>query len=129
MDLFLRSCGAALIAVVLVITLGKKDISMVLTMMVCCLIAGVAFRYLDPVLDLIHEIEQDGNLNGQMIGVLLKAVGIGLITEIAVLVCNDSGNTSMGKSLQILGSCVILWLSIPLFTSLLEIIKQILGEL
>lgn len=129
MDLFLRSCGAVLVAVVLVITLGKKDISLVLTMMVCCLVAGVAFYYLDPVLELIHQIEQDGNLNGQMIGVLLKAVGIGLITEIAVLVCNDSGNASMGKSLQILGSCVILWLSIPLFTSLLEIIQQILGEL
>ncbi len=129
MELFLRACGAVLIAVVLAITLGKKDIAMVLTMMVCCLVTGIAFYYLEPVLKLIRQIQQQGNLNGHLIGVLLKAVGIGLITEIAVLVCNDSGNASLGKSLQILGSCVILWLSIPLFTSLLEIIQQILGEL
>ena len=64
-----------------------------------------------------------------MLGILLKAVGIGLVSEIAGLVCNDAGNGSLGKTLQMLGSAVILYLSLPIFTAMLELIREILREL
>ena len=46
-----------------------------------------------------------------------------------VLVCKDAGNESMGKSMQLLGSAAILYLSVPLFAALLELLQKILGEL
>ena len=64
-----------------------------------------------------------------MLGILLKAVGIGLVSEIAGLVCTDAGNGSLGKTLQLLGSAVILYLSLPIFTAMLELIREILREL
>lgn len=64
-----------------------------------------------------------------MLGILLKAVGIGLVSEIAGLVCTDAGNGSLGKTLQMLGSAVILYLSLPIFTAMLELIREILREL
>lgn len=64
-----------------------------------------------------------------MLGILLKAVGIGLVSEIAGLVCTDAGNGSLGKALQMLGSAVILYLSLPIFTAILELIREILREL
>jgi hypothetical protein len=45
------------------------------------------------------------------------------------MVCADAGNASLGKVLQILASAVILWLSLPVFTALIELIQKILGEL
>ena len=50
-------------------------------------------------------------------------------TEIANLVCKDAGNESMGKSVQLLGTAVILYLSMPLFTALIDLLQKILGEL
>ena len=76
----------------------------------------------------IGKLQAVGNLNTEMLEILLKSVGIGLLSEIAVLVCCDMGNASMGKTLQILSMAVILWLSLPLFSSLLDLIGKILGE-
>ena len=64
-----------------------------------------------------------------MVATLLKVTGIGMVTEIAALVCKDAGNESMGKSMQLLGTATILWLSMPLLTALIELLQKILGEL
>lgn len=125
-----RGAAAVLLAVVLGLSLGKqKDIGVLLTMAVCCMVAMIAISYLEPVLDFLRELETLGDLQGDMLGILLKAVGIGLVSEIAGLVCTDAGNGSLGKTLQMLGSAVILYLSLPIFTAMLELIREILREL
>lgn len=130
MGIFLQACGGGLIAVILCLTLGKqeKDIGMVLTLAACSMILLLGLQYLKPVLDLITELKNIGRLNSKMVEILLKAAGIGSLTEIAALVCSDAGNSAMGKSLQIMGSIVVLWLSVPLFRQLLELLEKILGE-
>lgn len=130
MELFLQAAAAALLAVILCLTLGKqgKDTSILLTIAVCCMICLIALSYLKPVLQFLNQLEQISGIDSNMVTILLKAAGIGFLSEIAGLVCSDAGNSSLGKSLQILGSAVILWLSIPLFQGLLELIGQILGE-
>ena len=126
MSLFWKAAAAVLLA----LSLGKqKDIGVLLTMAVCCMVTMIAISYLEPVLDFLRELETLGDLQGDMLGILLKAVGIGLVSEIAGLVCTDAGNGSLGKTLQMLGSAVILYLSLPIFTAMLELIREILREL
>lgn len=131
MDMFLRGCSAVLIAVILILTTGKdrKEFATALSIGVCAMTALMATEYLRPVLDFIRQLKELGNLDSDMVKVLLKAVGIGMLCEIAVLICDDAGNGSLGKTLQYLGTAVILWLSLPLFTMLLELLQRILGEL
>lgn len=131
MTLFLQVCGAVLLAVILVLTLKShgKDIGTILAIAVCCMVALAAIEYLQPVLSFLESLENLGGLDGDMVTTLLKATGIGIITEIANLVCKDAGNESMGKSMQLLGTAVILYLSMPLFTTLIELLQKILGEL
>lgn len=126
---FVQACGGVLIAVILYLTLGKqgKDLGVVLTLAACCMVLLVGLRYLQPVLELVAQLESIGGLDGEMVEILLKAAGIGFLSEIACLVCVDAGNSALGKSLQILGSGVVLWLSVPLFRGLLELLQQILG--
>lgn len=130
MALFWKAAAAVLIAVVLELTLGKreKDFGLLLSIAVCCMVGIIAFSYLEPVLDLLRELEALGDLQGDLLGILLKALGIGLVAEVAGMVCSDAGNASLGKTIQMLGGAVILYLSIPVFRSLLELIQRILGE-
>lgn len=131
MDTFWKAAAAVLLAVILVPAVAKteKDISVLLTMAVCCLVAAAAFSYLEPVLDLLWELKALGDLSGEMLGILMKAVGIGLVAEIAGMICADAGNGSLGKTLQILASAAILYLSIPLFQAFLTLVQEILGQL
>lgn len=131
MDLFWKMTAAILLSVVLSLSLGKqeKDFSILLNMAVSCMCAMVAFSYLEPIFDFFRELETTGNLSSHLVTVLLKAVGIGLVTELAGLICTDAGCSSLGKCLQIMGSSAILYISLPIFQSLLNLVKDVLGEL
>ena len=128
---FLQISGAVLLAVILVLALKSycKEIGTILAITVCCLTGLTALRYLQPVLEFLKKLEDLGGLDEVMIEILLKATGIGILSEIANLVCKDAGNESMGKSMQLLGTAVILYLSLPLFQTLIELLQTILGEL
>lgn len=130
MGLYWQGAAVVLLTVVLGLALGnqKKETGLLLTMAACCLVATAAMYYLKPVIEFVQQLQDLGQLDNEMLGILLKAVGIGLIGEIASLICADSGNGALGKTLHLLTSAVILWLSLPLLTGLLELIQEILGE-
>lgn len=130
MERFWQAAAGSLVAVVLWLILSRqgRDYALLLSLLVCCMILTVTGRYLEPVLDLVKRLQLLGNLQPEWISVMLKAVGIGLVVELASLICSDAGNTSVGKAIQILGTSVILWLSIPLINGLLDLITQVLGD-
>lgn len=131
MELFWKTVGAVLIAVILEVHLGKqeKDFSVLLTMTACCMGVAAALHFLEPVLQLLHEMETTAQLQDGALGILLKCTGIALVAEIAGLICRDSGNGSMGKMVQLLGNAGILYLSIPVVRMFLDLLQEILGEL
>ena len=131
MEEYLKAVACVLVALVLGITLSKqnKDMTLVLTMTVCCMVLGLVMVYLQPILDLIAGMQQLGQLDEGTVRILLKACGIGLVSQIAALICNDAGNAALGKVLQMLASVLVLWLSLPLFEGLLDLLQKIVGEL
>ena len=131
MDVFIKAIIGILIAVILGLTLSKqgKDISLILSLCVCAMVALASMHYFKPLVDFVQRIVMVAQLNNQMLSILLKAVGIGILSEIVSLICTDAGNTALAKGLQILSSAVILWISIPLLSELLELIEGILGEI
>lgn len=131
MELFIKTCGIVLLSVILILALGSrsKELSMVLGIAVCAMAALAALEYLRPVISFISQLEEIGGLDHSMIRILMKVAGIGLISEIAALVCADSGSSSLGKAVRLLGAAVILWLSLPMYSMLVELLQRILGGL
>lgn len=131
MEKFVQASALVLLTVIICLVLSKqgKEIALLLSILVCCILGSVLVSYLEPLLDLMNHLRQTAQLDSQQLEVLLKAVGIGLLAEISGLVCTDAGNGTLAKTLHLLGSAVILWLSIPLFQRLLELISSILGEI
>ena len=127
MDYIWKACVLALVCVLLYLVLAKKnpDIASVITVCGCAMILVGGLVYLEPVISLLHELKSVGKLDGQFIGILLKCAGIGLLSEITSLLCQDLGNSALSKTLEIAACAVILWLSLPLFEQLLSLITQI----
>lgn len=130
MERFWQAAATVMVALMLWIVVSRqgKDFALLLSLGVCCMVLVVMGKFLEPVVDLLKQLEAFGDLQPQWLTVLLKSVGIALVVEISALICADAGNSALGKSLQILGSGVILWLSIPLINSLMELLQQIMGE-
>lgn len=131
MGRFWEAAAGIMVAVILWIVVSKqgKEFSLALSMVACCLVLILVSSYLDPVFDLIARLEQLAGMENEWIGAMLKAVGIGLIVEIGSLICADVGNAAMGKTLQIVGTVVVLWLAVPLMSGLLDLLERMLGEL
>ena len=131
MSIFLKVAAGVLVAVVLCIVLSKsgKDFSLLLSLLVCCTVIGTGLYYLESVFTFFDKLQAVGNLDGDKMAIVLKATGIGLLTEVTNLICVDAGYTTLGKSVKILATAVVMWLALPLLESLLDLLDIILGAL
>lgn len=129
MDIFLKAVAGVLVAVILGLILSRsgKDYSSILSIAVCCAVATAAISFLRPVVDFVSQLEVIANLDRELLSVMLKSVGIGILAELVSLVCADAGNAALGKVLQLLGSSIILWLSVPLLSQLIELVENVLS--
>lgn len=127
---YLRFAAAALIGLILVLVVGRqsRDLGMLLSLAVCVLLALGAMEFLEPVLELLDELKRLGELDGGAVGILLRCAGIGIISELAGLLCADAGEGAMGKALQICANAAILWLSLPLLRQVLTMIGEVLAK-
>ena len=130
MDIVFKTVGIAMVALILSQYIGKqnKDIAMLVGLATCCIVVTGAGYYLDSIVSFVKNLQIMANLNKEFIDILLKAVGIGLVCELASLICTDAGNAALGKSIHIMATGAILWISLPLLTSLIDLINTILGE-
>ena len=128
MEMFLKTAAGVLIAVVLCLALERqsKDLSSLLVLAVCAMVTVAALSFLQPVLTFFGELETVGKLDPELMRILLKATGMGLLGEITGSVCADAGYSALGKSVKLLTAGVILCLAVPLFQRLLELIGDIL---
>ncbi len=130
MERFLQVCAGILVTVLVTMLLNKqaKEMSLLLVVLVCCMTVAAAMWYLDPVIDFLGDLQAVGQLDPNAVGIILKTVGISLLAEIAALICADSGNSALGKSIQLLAVVTVLWLSLPLFGGLMDMVRSMLGE-
>ncbi len=128
MALFIKALAVSLVAAVLVMALEKqgKDMAILLTIAACCMVISVGISYLRPVVTFLSELQEIGGLNEGMTAVLFKTLGVGILTEVAAMVCSDAGNASLAKGVHFLGSMGVLWLALPIFAGLVELIQSIL---
>ena len=131
MEIFAKAVSIALITVVLCLFVSKRDkeISTLLSLLTCCMLLIVAVRYMNPILQFIEQLRSMGNMNEELIAILMQAVGIGLLSQIMGSVCTDAGYAAIGRALQLLATVVMMFISLPAFRSLLDLLEGILSAL
>lgn len=130
MNIIFKIVGIAMVSIVLCLFVEKqnKDLAILLSIAAICGIFLYAGNVLSSVMNFVDELHAIGDLNKEFLSILMKATGIGLVTEISVLICTDSGYAALGKTIQLAGVLAIICTSLPLFSALLELLNNILGE-
>lgn len=128
MENFFQAVSGVLVTIVLsqLLSNQNKSWASLLSMGVCAMVLFLGTLCLEPVVHFLEELEQLGNLQSDLVKILLKVSGIGIVTEITVMLCADSGNSSLAQSIRILSAGLILFLSLPIFRALLSLIQDIL---
>ena len=128
MQIFLQAIGIALLASILTMFLKQSSpgISTLLSLAACTMMILFAITQLSALGELFSVLQQVSKLDDILIKPVIKAAGISIVAEIAELICSDSGNSAMGKTIQFAASAVIVCLAIPMITAFLELIEGIL---
>lgn len=84
---------------------------------------------IDGLMDLISTmtsfVEKTG-INTGLFGCILKIIGVGYVVEFSSNLCSNAGNSSLSDAITLAGKVTILVLSLPIVTSLIDIIIEIL---
>lgn len=129
MEYYWKTIALTLIGVVLWIVVEKqeKNISVLVTVAICCMVATCAVSYLQPVIRFLQELSAMGENDGSLLQYLLTTVGIGFLSEITGRICSDAGNSSVGAVVKFLGSSAMVYSGIPIMQSLIFLIQEIIG--
>ena len=128
MDGIIKIIGIGLIALVIVVILKqyRPEYTIYVSIIAGVLILFLAMEKLYGIINLLQSISDKTYINKQFLGILLKITGIAIITEFAVSICTDAGEKAIASKIEIGSKVIIIAMSIPIISSLLELIIEIL---
>lgn len=128
MDEIIKIIGIGLIALVIAIILKqyRPEYAIYVSIIAGILILFFIINKLSGIINLLKSISDKTYINKQFIGILLKITGIAIITEFAVSICSDAGEKAIASKIEIGSKVIIIAMSIPIISSLLELIIEIL---
>ena len=128
MEELIKIIGIGLIALVIVIILKqyRPEYAIYVSITAGILILFLAMEKFSGIINLLKTISDKTYINKQFLGILLKITGIAIVTEFAVSICTDSGEKAIASKIELGSKVIIVAMSIPIISSLLELIIEIL---
>ncbi len=80
-----------------------------------------------PIIAEIRDLVSQTGISGEYIVILLKALGICFITQLAADICRDSGVVSIATKVETAGKIAVLLVALPLFERILSIAKALIN--
>lgn len=120
--------GVGLVALIIIVILKqyRPEFAMYVSLSAGVIIFALIFTKLSGIIEILKNLSSKAAINSQFIALLIKITGIAILTEFAVSICKDTGETAIANKVDLGGKVIIMSMSIPIMCSLLETIVQIL---
>ena len=124
----IKVIGIGLISLVIIVILKqyKPEYAIYVSMAAGVLILMFSVEKITNIINLLQNYASRTYINQKFLEILLKITGIAFITEFAVSVCSDAGEKAIASKIEIGSKVIIISMSIPIITSLLELVMEIL---
>lgn len=124
----IKIIGIALIALIIIIMLKqyRPEYAIFISILTGVLILFLVMDRLSGIVNLIQSVEDKFSVNTQFIALLIKITGIAFLSEFAVSICKDSGEGAIASKIELGSKIIIVSMSVPIISSLLEVILRIL---
>ena len=124
----IKIIGIGLIAVIVIVILRqyKPDFVIYVSLIAGIIIIFMLLDKLSGIVSLLTNLSQKASMNSEFLIILLKITGIAFLTEFAVSICKDSGETAIANKIDLGGKILIIAISIPIISALLELVIKLL---
>ena len=124
----LKIIGIGLIALIIIVMLKqyKPEFVIYISLIAGALILFIVVDKLTGIINLLQSLASKASINTEFLTLLIKITGIAFLSEFAVSICKDAGEVAIANKMEIGAKIIIISMSIPIISSLLEIILKIL---
>ncbi len=85
------------------------------------------YPYLCDYLDFFSEYNTSVGLEDENVFIVIKAMGVALITNFGVDICKDNGENSLAGNLELCGKLTMLVLVIPMMKAIIELAVKLIN--
>ena len=122
----------SLMAILFVIVINllkeqKIEFAVIVTMAASLILLYFICEYLAQIIFSLTDIINKTGIDSEVVAVLFRIVGTGYVCEFAGNVCEDFGNKSMADKISLAGKVIILMLTLPILTKVVDLILTLLN--
>ena len=114
--------GLVLSIVLVLIKQVKPELSTAVLVAGSIIMLTIILKYFASVISVFNSIINKTGINKELFAIVLKIVGVGYLIEFGANICADSGNNAIADKVLLAGKLIILIISMPIITSLMDII-------
>ena len=128
MDEVIKIIGIGFISLIIIIIIKqyKPEFAIYVSIVSGIIIIYMIFNKLEGIINLLKMISNKSGINNNFLDLLLKITGIAFLAEFAINLCKDSGEGAIASKIEMGTKVIIVSMSIPIISSLLEIITKLL---
>ena len=130
MEIIFKILAIALITSVatLIVRPVRNDFAIIIALTGGIIILVMILSFLTGIFDTVKNVVETTGVSSGLYALILKIVGIGYLIEFTAGICSETGNASLGDKVLLGGKIVIMVMALPIVTSILQIIMEILPK-
>lgn len=120
--------GAALICTILCVTLKqyKPEYAVIVSIAAAVLLVSGVIGDISEIIAQIKNILSISSVPTSYIYILLKCLGVCILTQFACEAAKDAGQSSIASKIELAGKIAVISISLPLFGEILSIVAELL---
>lgn len=120
--------GLGIIAALLCVVIRqyKPEMALGISTAAGLMIMAAAAAALAPSVNAISQLMNSAGLDEGYAQILIKALAVCLITQLAADCCRDAGESAIASRIELAGKAAVIAVALPVFTSLAELVTGLL---
>ncbi len=117
----------AVVAVIIMVMLKPKngEIALMLGLSCSLIVLFAVLSQASAVIETLNSIIAASQISTSYVVILLKVIGICLITEFAVNTCKDAGSQSLANNVSLAGKIMVTITALPLYYDILNTVLSL----
>ena len=123
-----KVAAAAVTAALCAVVVRKQapEIALVLGAGACALILMYCSGALRAAVELMDKLVETGGLSNQVVGPVIKASGIAIITRLSADFCRDAKEGGLASAVELAGTVLALLVVLPLMSAVVEVLMELI---
>ena len=122
MEMVIKAFAFSAVCAVIGLLLKKQnpEIAILIVIVSASAILMIAFGVFKDIYDYIKEISSYAEIEPAIVSVIIKTLGIGIVSKFSADVCKDANHGAVATSVELLGSVTAIYLALPLIKTVIK---------